>query len=120
MGVGGVCLVTDGRDWVKERDTFLDDDDGDDHTINTEDTSHDDWDDGLHDKFGFEDTHGADSDTGFGGTVGGSKVGKDEGWGDSNVSEEVVVRVLDSAHCVLLFDWNIRIGNYKLVIIVGW
>lgn len=71
--------------------TFLYDDDGNDHTIDTEDTSHDDGYDGLHDKFGFENTHGADADTGFSTTICSSKVGKDECRSDTNISEEVVV-----------------------------
>ena len=78
MSVGGIGFITDGRDWVKYKSTFLDDDDSNDHTINTEDTSHDDGHDGFHDEFGFEDTHGADSDTGFGRAVGSTKVGEDE------------------------------------------
>lgn len=80
----------------------MDDNDGDDHTVDTEDTSHDDRDDWFHDELGFEDTHGADAHTGFGATVGGAEVGEDECWGDTDVSKEIVVWVF-SHICLLLW-----------------
>jgi hypothetical protein len=36
--------------------------DGDDHTVHTEDTSHDDGDDRSEEKLGLEDSHGDDTD----------------------------------------------------------
>ena len=83
--------------------TLLHDNDGDDHTIDTENTGHDDWHDWFHDEFWFENTHGADTDACFGTTVGGTKVGENKCRCNTNVPEEVVVRILDNAH----FFWNI-------------
>ena len=76
----------------------MDDDDSNDHTVDTQDTSHDDLDDGFHDKFGFKDTHWANTNTCFSATVGSTKVGKNQGWCDSDVSEEVVVSILGLTH----------------------
>ena len=87
--------------------TFLNDDDSNDHTVNTQNTSHDDWNYWFHDQFWLENTHGADSDTGLGTTIGGSKVSENKGRCNTNVSEEVVVIV---THC--LFVWNIWFNNY--------
>lgn len=49
-------------------------DDSDDETIDTEDTSHNNGDDGLEDEVGLEDTHAADADARLGGTVGSTEV----------------------------------------------
>ena len=38
-------------------------DNSDDQTIDTQDTRHDNWYDGLEDEVGLEDTHGANADT---------------------------------------------------------
>ncbi len=38
-------------------------DDSDDEAIDTQDTRHDNGNDGLEDEVGLEDTHGADADT---------------------------------------------------------
>lgn len=73
--------------------TFLHNDDSNDHTVDTQDTSHDDWDNGLHDEFGFEDTHGADTDSSFGGSVSSAQVSEDQGGGDADVAEEIVVGI---------------------------
>jgi hypothetical protein len=70
--------------------TSLHDDDGHDHAVNTEDTSHDHRHNWLHDEFGLEDTHRADSDSSLGTTIGSTEVGEDEGGGDSDVAEEVL------------------------------
>lgn len=45
-------------------------DDGDDHTVNTQDTGHDDRDEGLHDDCGAPDGDAADACAGFGCAVG--------------------------------------------------
>jgi hypothetical protein len=78
--------------------TLLDDDDGHDHPVDTEDTSHDHWHHRLHDELGFEDTHRADAHAGLGATVRGSEIwvstkgtGEDEGRSHSDEPEEVGV-----------------------------
>jgi len=55
------------------------DQDGDDETVDTDNTSHDDGDNVLDDQVRAEDTHGADTDTSLGSTVGGTEAGKDDG-----------------------------------------
>ena len=54
--------------------TFLDDNDGHDHPVYTQDTGHDHWHNRLHDQLGFEDTHGADAYTSLGRAVGSPQV----------------------------------------------
>jgi len=49
-------------------------DDGDDESVDTQDTRHDNGDDRLEDEFGLEDTHAADADTALSGTVGSTEV----------------------------------------------
>ena len=78
--------------------TFLDDDDSDDHTVDTQDTSHDNGHHGFHDEVGFQDTHGADTNTCLSATVGGSEVSEDQGGGDANEAEEIVVGVSSFGH----------------------
>jgi len=79
------------RWWLHQKIfTFLDNNNSDDHTIDTQDTGHDDWDDWLHNEFGLEDSHWADTDSGFGTSVSSSEIGEDQSWGDSDVSEEVL------------------------------
>ena len=41
-------------------------DDGDDEAVDTQDTSHNDWNKGLKDQFWLQDTHAADTNTGLG------------------------------------------------------
>ena len=74
----------------KSNSTFLDDDDCDDHTVDTEDTSHDNRNNRFHDELWFENTHGADANTGLSTAVGCTKVGEDECGGDSAVYNEDV------------------------------
>ena len=64
------------------------DDDGDDKTVDTEDTSHDDGDNVTHDLRGLHNTHGHEADARLGGTVGRAKVGEDQGRGHSHPCEE--------------------------------
>ena len=72
-------------------------DDGHDKSVDTEDTSHDDWDEGLEDQIASEHTHAADTDTGLSGTVSGSEVGEHEGGSEAHESEEgVLVGVVSS------------------------
>lgn len=63
--------------------------DGNDETVDTDDSGHNDGDDGAHDEVRLHDSHGGDTDTGLGGTVSSTEAGKDEGRGDTHVSEEV-------------------------------
>jgi len=63
-------------------------DDRDDEAVDTEDTSHDDGDDGLDDELGLEDSDGADADAGLGSAVGGTHVAENEGTDDSHAAEE--------------------------------
>lgn len=96
--------------------TFLNNDDSNDHTIDTENTSHDNWDHRFHDELRFEDTHGADTNSSFGRTISSTQVSEDKGRGNPNVSEEVVVRIRH-LQFVLLNDMNMiidRILNFNL------
>ena len=70
--------------------------DGDDKSIDTEDTSHDNGDDGLEEELWLQNDGGADADSRLGSAVGGTEVSEDEGGGDAHVSEEcVLVAVVD-------------------------
>lgn len=66
-------------------------DDGNDEAVNTQDTSHNDWNEGLKDQFWLQDTHAADTNTGLCSTVWSSQVAKNEGRGDSHKTEEGVL-----------------------------
>ena len=84
---------------------------GHDQAVDTDDTSHNDGDNvyppesadsilarerllgmgvrhTLHDKIGSENTHGGDTNTGLGGTVGGAQAGEDDGGGAAHGAEE--------------------------------
>ena len=74
----------------QQKCTSLDNNDSHDHTIDTQDTGHDNGDDWLHDELWLEDTHGANSDSGFGWSVGSSQVCEDECGGNSDVSKEIL------------------------------
>jgi len=50
--------------------------DSNNESIDTQDTRHDNWNDGLEDKVWLQDGDGADTDSWFGGSVGGSHVGE--------------------------------------------
>ena len=71
-----------------EKLTGTGDDYGDDKAVNTEDTSHDDWDDRLNDQLGLEHGYGADADAGFGSAVGSAEVAEHEGRHDAHAAEE--------------------------------
>ena len=64
------------------------DDNRDNEAVDTEDTSHDNGNDGLDDELGLQDGHRADTDTGLGSSVGGSEVAENEGSHDAHTSEE--------------------------------
>ena len=49
--------------FVKKQTYFLEDEQSNDQTIDTQDTSHNNWDDGFEDQLWFQDTHGGDSDS---------------------------------------------------------
>ncbi len=42
---------------------LLEDEEGDDESIDTQDTSHNNWNNGLEDKLWLQDTHGGDTDS---------------------------------------------------------
>jgi hypothetical protein len=63
--------------------------DGNNETVDTDDSGHNDGDDGTHDEVRLHDSHGGDTDTRLSGTVSSTKAGKDEGRGDTHVPEEV-------------------------------
>jgi hypothetical protein len=70
-------------------------DDCDDKAVDTQNTSHNDWNEGSEDQFGSEDTHTANTDTGLGSAVGSAQVAEDQSGGDSHETEEgVLVRVV--------------------------
>ena len=62
-----------------------------DKSIDTEDTRHDNWDDGLEEELWLQDDCTADADSRLGSSVGGSEVSKDQGSCDAHVSEERVL-----------------------------
>jgi len=72
---------------------LLVDDDGGDKTVDSEDTGHDNGNDGLHHQLRSEDTHAHDTHTGLGGSVGGTEVREDDRGGDPHESEETGGRI---------------------------
>ena len=64
------------------------DDDGDNETVDTEDTSHDNGNNGLDDELGLEDGDGADADARFGSTVGSAEISENESGNDAHATEE--------------------------------
>jgi hypothetical protein len=64
------------------------DEDRDDETVDTNDTSHNDGDNVLHDEVRSENTHGSDTDTGLCGTVSGTQTGEDNGTGATHSTKE--------------------------------
>ena len=91
-----------GHQLNKQECTSLDNDDSNDHAVDTQDTCHDDRYNWLHDEFWLEDSHGTDADSGLSWSVSSSKVGEDKGWGNSDISKEVLRHVDDD-----LWDMNI-------------
>ena len=59
--------------------------------VDTEDTSHNSGNQRLEDKVVSEDTDGANTNTGFGSSVGSTEVGEHKGGGESHESEEGVL-----------------------------
>lgn len=80
------------------KNTSLDNDDSNDHTIDTQDTCHDDRNHRFHDEIGFEDTHRTDANSCFSWPIGSSEVSEDESWSDSDVSEEVLCTLISCGH----------------------
>ena len=71
--------------------------DGDDHSVHSEDTSHDDGDDRLEKEVWSEDSDGNNTDTGLGSSVGSAEVGEDEGRDNAhNAEEDTLVGVTKS------------------------
>lgn len=91
-----VLVVIVGRD-----DNVALEDDSHDKTVDTEDTRHNDWDEGLEDEVGLQHTDGANTDTGLGGSVSGAQVAENESSGHAHEAEEgVLVGVVDKvSHC---------------------
>jgi hypothetical protein len=86
------CIsATGAAHWIKAVLTLSLEDDGHNKSVDTEDTSHDNWDEGLEDQIASENTHAADTDTGLRGTVSGSQVGEHEGGSQAHESEEGVL-----------------------------
>merc|ERR1719411_2241805 len=76
---------------------------GDDKSVDTQDTSHDNWDDGLEEKFWLKDDCTADTDSRLGSSVGCAEVSEDQGSCDAHISEEcilvaIVVEIFLSNH----------------------
>lgn len=74
MGIAQVVIVGILFDCVRQMCTLLRDDDRHDHSVDTEDTCHDDWDERLHNYCWFPDGDAADSCACLSGAVGSSKV----------------------------------------------
>jgi hypothetical protein len=66
-------------------------DDGDNEAVNSENTSHDTGNEGLEHKVGSHHTDGADTNSGLGGSIGGTEVSEYKGRSDSHESEEGVL-----------------------------
>jgi len=64
------------------------DQDGNDKTVNGNDTSHNDGNDVLDNQVRPEDTHGGDTNAGLGGTVGSAEAGEDDGGHAAHRSKE--------------------------------
>ena len=75
---------------------------GNDETVDTQDTSHDDGNDGLHDQFRLQDTHAADTNTTLSSTISSTQIlnlvrrklrlrltGKDKGGRDTDETKEI-------------------------------
>ena len=73
--IGVIGLVNYNR--LIKKNTFLTEDDSDDHSVDSQYTSHNDWNDTLHDQFRFQDSNGGDSDSTFGSSIGSSYIGED-------------------------------------------
>ena len=71
-------------DWL----TVSWDDDGDDESVDTEDTSHDNWDNRFEDELWLEHGDTTDSDSRFSSSIGSSEVSEHQGANDSHASEE--------------------------------
>ena len=65
--------------------------DGNNKAVNTENTSHNNGNEGLEDEVRLQNTDGGDTNTSLGGTVGSTQVAEDEGTSDSHKSEEGVL-----------------------------
>ena len=65
--------------------------DGHNKTVNTQDTCHNNGNEGLEDQLWLQDTHGGNTDTGLGSTVGSTQVAENESGGDTHETEEGVL-----------------------------
>ncbi len=62
---------------------------GNNEAVDTQDTRHNDWDQGLNDLRGVNNTEGGNTDAGLGGSVGGTEVGEDQAGHNTHVGEEI-------------------------------
>ena len=79
------------------------DDDGDNETVDTEDTGHNNGDNRLDDKLGLQHGDGADADTGLGSAVGSAKVAENEGSNNAHSTEEEGL-VGVTVHCTFILS----------------
>ena len=92
------------------------DKDGNDETVDTNDTGHNDGNNVLDDQVGAEDTHGSDTNTRLGGTVRGAKAGEDNGAGAAHSTKEGRVNGAKFANHLdgcLSEDKQISMGQYR-------
>ena len=68
--------------------TLNGEEDSDNKSIDTQDTRHDNWNNGLEDELWLEDSDRADTDSGFGSSVGGTHVSEHESGNHTHTSEE--------------------------------
>lgn len=76
-----------GVEWDLDLETVRDED-GNDKTVDTNDTSHNDGNNVLDDEIRSQNTHGGDTDTRLGSTVCGTKAGEDDGSCAAHGTEE--------------------------------
>jgi len=72
----------------KDSLTLNGEEDSNNESIDTQDTGHNDWNNGLEDELWLQDGNGADTDSRFGGSVGGSHVSENESSSHTHASEE--------------------------------
>ena len=84
---------------LRKKLTLTLDEDGDDHAVHTEHTSHNNGNDRLEDQFTLQDGDGDDTDTRLGSSVGGAQVSENEGRDDSHdTKEHALVGVSESCY----------------------
>merc|ERR1719421_881719 len=69
-------------------DNLATDDDSNNQTVDTDDTSHNNGDNVLHDKFGLHHTHAANTNTRLGGSVRSTQVSEDQSYSSTHEAKE--------------------------------